>query len=96
MTINKTIIKKLRNEYGDAFYLLDSEQFKKNYLELKNAFSELYSNFNIAYSYKTNYTPKLCKIVNELEGYAEVVSEMEAELAIKCGVKPERIIGMAQ
>lgn len=92
MTINKTIIKKLRNEYGDAFYLLDSEQFKKNYLELKNAFSELYSNFNIAYSYKTNYTPKLCKIVNELEGYAEVVSEMEAELAIKCGVKPERII----
>lgn len=29
MTINKTIIKKLRNEYGDAFYLLDSEQFKK-------------------------------------------------------------------
>ena len=92
MTINKTIIKKLRNEYGDAFYLLDSEQFKKNYLELKNAFSELYSNFNIAYSYKTNYTPKLCKIVNELEGYAEVVSEMEAELAIKCGVKPEHII----
>lgn len=92
MTINKNIIKNLRNEYGDAFYLLDSEQFEKNYLELKNAFSEIYSNFNIAYSYKTNYTPKLCKIVNELGGYAEVVSEMEAELAIKCGVKPERII----
>lgn len=92
MIINKNIIKDLRNEYGDAFYLLDSEQFKKNYLELKNAFSEIYSNFNIAYSYKTNYTPKLCKIVNELGGYAEVVSEMEAELAIKCGVKPENII----
>ena len=50
MTINKNIIKNLRNEYGDAFYLLDSEQFEKNYLELKNAFSEIYSNFNIAYS----------------------------------------------
>ena len=92
MIINKNVIKDLRNEYGDAFYLLDSEQFKKNYLELKNAFSEIYSNFNIAYSYKTNYTPKLCKIVNELGGYAEVVSEMEAELAIKCGVKSENII----
>lgn len=34
----------------------------------------------------------MCKIVNELGGYAEVVSEMEAELAIKCGVKPENII----
>ena len=92
MIIDKNVIKDLRNEYGDAFYLLDSEQFEKNYLELKNAFSEIYSNFNIAYSYKTNYTPKLCKIVNELGGYAEVVSEMEAELAIKCGVKPEHII----
>ena len=30
MTINKNIIKNLRNEYGDAFYLLDSEQFEKN------------------------------------------------------------------
>lgn len=92
MIIDKNVIKDLRNEYGDAFYLLDSEQFEKNYLELKIAFSEIYSDFNIAYSYKTNYTPKLCKIVNELGGYAEVVSEMEAELAIKCGVKPEHII----
>ena len=92
MTINKNVVENLRKEYGDAFYLLDSEQFVENYLELKKTFSEIYPDFNIAYSYKTNYTPKLCKIVNELGGYAEVVSEMEAELAIKCGVKPEHII----
>ena len=92
MIINKNIIKDLRNEYGDAFYLLDSEQFKKNYLELKNAFSEIYSNFNIAYSYKTNYIPKLCKIVNELGGYAEVVSDMEIEIAKRVGVPAEKII----
>lgn len=92
MTIDKHIISILRKRYGDAFYLLDSEQFRKNFLELKSAFSSVYSKFNIAYSYKTNYTPKLCKIVNELGGYAEVVSEMEAELALKCGVLPKHII----
>lgn len=92
MDINSEIIKKLRTEYGDAFYLLDSVQFRKNFLELKEAFSSIYANFNIAYSYKTNYTPKFCKIVNELGGYAEVVSEMEAELALKCGVEPSCII----
>lgn len=92
MNINREIIKKLRTEYGEAFYLLDSEQFRNNFLELKEAFTLVYPNFNIAYSYKTNYTPKFCKIVNELGGYAEVVSEMEAELAIKCGVSPLRII----
>lgn len=92
MKTNSKVIKNLRNEYGEAFYLLDSEQFKNNFLELKKAFASIYPNFNIAYSYKTNYTPKLCKIVNELGGYAEVVSEMEAELAIRCGVDPSHII----
>ena len=87
MIINKEKVCELRKEYGDAFYLLDSEQFRNNFLELKEAFSKIYPKFNIAYSYKTNYTPKFCKIVNELGGYAEVVSEMEMELALKCGVK---------
>lgn len=92
MELNKENIIVLRKEYGDAFYLLDSKQFRKNYTELKQTFSNIYSNFNIAYSYKTNYTPKLCKIVNELGGYAEVVSEMEAELAMRIGVKNDKII----
>ena len=90
MKLNKQIISDLRKEYGDAFYLLDSKQFRSNYTELKNAFSSIYSNFNIAYSYKTNYTPRLCKIVNELGGYAEVVSEMEAALAMRKEIKKNK------
>ena len=92
MEINKNIIADLRVHYGEAFYLLDSAQFRKNFLELKEAFNKIYPNWNIAYSYKTNYTPKLCKIVNELGGYAEVVSEMELEIAKRVGCKAERII----
>lgn len=92
MNINSEIIRNLREEHGEAFYLLDSEQFRKNFIELKDTFSAIYPNFNIAYSYKTNYTPKLCKIVNELGGYAEVVSEMETELALRLGVDPNNII----
>ena len=90
--LNRDKIDELRTQFGDAFYLLDSEQFRKNYNELKESFSKIYRNFNIAYSYKTNYTPKLCKIVDELGGYAEVVSEMELELARRIGVKPINII----
>lgn len=92
MILNKEVISKLRKEYGDAFYLLDSEQYRNNFIELRDTFRKIYPNFNIAYSYKTNYTPKFCKIVNELEGYAEVVSEMELEIAQRVGVKPDRII----
>lgn len=92
MILNKQVVNELRKEYGDAFYLLDSEQYRNNFLELCDTFRNIYPNFNIAYSYKTNYTPKFCKIVNELGGYAEVVSEMELEIALRVGVKPNRII----
>ena len=90
--MDKQIIEKLRDEYGEAFYLLDSAQFRKNFAELKTAFNNIYPNWNIAYSYKTNYTPKLCKIVNELGGYAEVVSEMELEIAKRVDCKMDRVI----
>lgn len=90
MEINN--IRELKQQFGDAFYLLDSNQFKINFQELKKSFSSIYHNFNIAYSYKTNYTPKLCKIINDLGGYAEVVSEMEMELALRIGVEPKNII----
>lgn len=92
MKYNGQILAELVKEYGDAFYLLDSEQFRRNYAELKAAFIKYYPNFNIAYSYKTNYTPKLCKIIDELGGYAEVVSHMEMEIALRVGVAPEKII----
>lgn len=90
MTVSE--MKNLTEQVGDAFYILESEQFRKNFIELKAEFSRIYSNFNIAYSYKTNYTPKLCKIVNELGGFAEVVSDMEMEIALRIGVAPENII----
>lgn len=85
-------LKKLKKEYGEAFYILDSDQFRQNFIELKSAFSSIYPNFNIAYSYKTNYTPKLCRIVNNLGGFAEVVSDMEMEIALRIGVEPNKII----
>ena len=85
-------IKELTEQIGDAFYMLDSKQFRENYIELKSEFTNIYPNFNIAYSYKTNYTPKLCKIVNDLGGFAEVVSDMEMEIALRIGVEPKNII----
>lgn len=90
--IEQSMLKSLREQYGDTFYLLDTQQFRENFAELKKAFIDIYPDFNIAYSYKTNYIPKLCRIVDENGGYAEVVSDMEMEIALKTGVKPEKII----
>ena len=90
--LTKEILNELSALYGNAFYLLDSDVFKENYIELSQAFKLYYPKFNIAYSYKTNYTPRLVQNVDELGGYAEVVSDMEMEIALRSGVNPERII----
>lgn len=90
--LNITDLQILNKQFGDGFYLLDSDVFLNNYKNLTEEFKNHYSNFNIAYSYKTNYLPKLGKIVNEQGGFAEVVSEMELEIAKKAGVSFDRII----
>ena len=92
MNMNWDVLDQLCKVYGDSFYLLDSEHFEKNYDEFLAAFRDIYPKTFIGYSYKTNYIPKLCSIVDRKGGYAEVVSEMEYDLAIKVGVLPENII----
>jgi diaminopimelate decarboxylase len=86
------LLNSLSDRYGNAFYLLESENFEENYKELTEAFKAYYPKFNIAYSFKTNYTPKLVQIVKSLGGYAEVVSEMEMEVALRSGIVPSHII----
>ena len=83
---------KLSKTYGQSFFILDSEKFRKNYIKFSKAFKSHYPKICIGYSYKTNYTPHLCQIVNQEGGYAEIASEMEYEAAKKIGVPIKKII----
>lgn len=82
----------LTQTHGASFFVLDGDRFANNFKALKGAFAAHYSDVQIGYSYKTNYTPQLCRIVQELGGYAEVVSEMEYALARRLQVPGPRII----
>ena len=75
-----------------SFYLLDLEALRENYREFLDAFQMIYPKASVAYSYKTNYTPALCRAVHEMGGYAEVVSDMEYDLALRIGVSPNKIV----
>lgn len=92
MKLNHRDVQELSADYGDDFFIFDEEKFISNFRELDEAFKKYYSKFRIGYSYKTNYTPQICKLVDQLGGMAEVVSEMELELAEKLGVSFENII----
>ena len=66
---------------SDSFYLFDSKLFENNFRLFKNEFLSRYPNLIIGYSYKTNYLPRICKIANRAGAYAEVVSNLEYNLA---------------
>lgn len=89
---NKIILKdKLRDLSSEAVYILKSNVFENEYDLLLDSFKEYYDKVNIAYSFKTNYIPNFLNIVKDKKGYAEVVSIMELELALKVGFLPQNI-----
>lgn len=82
----------LIKEYGSPLYVFHDAEFIENYEHLCRAMREYYPNYNPGYSYKTNYTPHICKLVKRLGGYAEVVSDMELWVALQCGYENSKII----
>ena len=82
----------LIKEYSSPLYVFHDAEFIENYDHLCRAMREYYPNYLPAYSYKTNYTPHICKLVKSLGGYAEVVSDMELYVALKLGYKHGHIV----
>jgi diaminopimelate decarboxylase len=77
---------------GSPFYIVDRQRFERNFDDLTTAFQSCYQPFILAYSYKTNYLPYLCGIIKQKGGWAEVVSRMEYDLALKVGQDRQKII----
>ena len=80
------------NEADCPFYVLDMAQVNANYQRFYQALTSHYRDVKIAYSYKTNYMPHLCKTYHKMGAWAEVVSMMEYEMAMKNGVDPKEIL----
>lgn len=77
---------------GSPFYLCDGGRFADNLCRLSAAFSSRWPKFVLAYSYKTNYLPYLCNLAKDRGAWAEVVSRLEYDLAVKIGQPADKII----
>lgn len=80
------------HEITTPYYIFDTDGFIANYTVLEEAMRSYYPEYRAAYSYKTNYTPYICKLAKNLGAYAEVVSDMELSLALMLGYAHEKII----
>lgn len=90
--LSHTKVRSIEAKFGSPFYIFDETAFRKNCEDIVKAFGSRYEKFLLAYSYKTNYTPYLCGIIRSKGGFAEVVSRLEYDLAIKVGQKLDKIV----
>ncbi len=73
-------------------FIIYEDKINKNLIELNQALSVTWGNYIIGYSYKTNSLPWIIDYMNKKGCYAEVVSNVEYELALKYGNSPKNII----
>lgn len=83
-------LKELDAKYGTPFYIMDPDRYRYNINGFIDAFKRKYEKIVAGYSFKTNYVPALCRIAKEEGCFAEVVSEMEMDIALRLGF--EKII----
>ena len=77
---------------NDTTWLFDKDLFQGLCEEMNRAFRTAYPETQLAYSWKTNYLQKLRQSSLNHGFFAEVVSDMEYELARHTGVAADRII----
>ena len=55
--LKQNFVSELTDKFGSPLYVFHADEFIINYISLLNAMRSIYPKYNIAYSYKTNYTP---------------------------------------
>jgi len=78
--------------HGSPLFVYSEATIKRKHAELMDAFSLRYPRVQHAWSYKTNYLKAICRCFHQLGSWAEVVSQMEYEMAKRMGNDPAHII----
>lgn len=85
-------IEELVQKYGSPLYVFSEKTLRDKYARMHRAFATRYPNTAFAWSYKTNYLQAVCAVMHEEGSIAEVVSEMEYQMARSLNVPGEMII----
>lgn len=85
-------VRDLIKKYGSPLFVFSERQIRENYRNAKRAFVTRYPKVQFAWSYKTNYLNAICNIFHQEGSWAEVVSRMEYDKAVKNGVPGSMIL----
>ena len=74
------------------YFLINKKELDKNINDFQHALKSIWPNSQLSYSVKTNSLPWLLEYLHSKNVYAEVVSDEEYRLALKCGFNDKQII----
>jgi len=77
---------------GTPLFLISENLLRGRFRRFRDEFQKRYPNVAVAYSYKTNYLPSVCSVLNSEGAWAEVVSLLELRIAEMIGVDPLKIV----
>ncbi|MHA1488859.1 MAG: diaminopimelate decarboxylase family protein [Promethearchaeota archaeon] len=90
--IDSIVLDELINKFKTPFLIFIENRIRDNINSFKNIFNSIFENFHCFYSFKANFLPDICKII-ESEGIgAEVIGLPEFNLSLKIGFDPDKII----
>ncbi len=91
-TIDAIPIAELVERFGSPLFVFSEATLRRRFREVRDAFTTRYPNVVFGWSYKTNYLAAICAICHQEGALAEVVSEMEYDMARRLGVPGSNII----
>lgn len=82
----------LIEKFGSPLFVLDKTKLTYQFNRMGAGFRTIYPKTSIAYSYKTNYLPYVCKALDKLGCQSEIIPGFEFDLAKRLGIAGDKII----
>ncbi len=90
--VGGVLVEELVAAYGSPLFAYDEKVLVERTRELKDALAVRWPRVELAWSYKTCYLDAVCRVFHREGSWAEVVSAMEYEKAVRNGVPEDRIL----
>ena len=82
----------LVSQYGSPLFLFSERVLREKYRELRDQLAARIPRFTLAWSYKTNYLGAICRVLHQEGAWAEVVSGLEMQMALRLGMPSRQIV----
>jgi diaminopimelate decarboxylase len=78
--------------YGSPLILFSERLLRERMRELRDQMATRIPRFTIGWSYKTNYLGAICRVLHQEGAWAEVVSGLEMQMALRLGMPGNQIL----